>query len=279
MKRIAILLAMMMVMGFSAATFGAADTTQILTLGVESEQVTSIQKILATEGYYAGEIDGIFGNGTEEAVKAYQKANGLQVDGVIGKNTLAHLFDVVSEETTSGLAEKIQEVVVTRGNALRSAPIGAYLDWWTEVKDKLIFPDDEIIIQDYETGRFFKVVAIAGTKHMDVEALTAEDARIIRELWGGDYSWDRRPVIAYLKGQAVAASLNGMPHAGRDDLPYQEYVSNRSVGYGYGYNYDKIKGNDFEGVICLHFKNSKLHKSSKVDPQHQAAIRKAAGLE
>ena len=77
----------------------------------------------------------------------------------------------------------------------------------------------------------------------------------------------------------MAASLNGMPHAGRDDLPYKEYVSNRSLGYGYGYNYDKIKNNDFEGVICLHFKNSTLHKSGSRDSKHQAAVKKAAGLE
>lgn len=266
---------------FSAANFADVAADEVLKVGVTSEQVKLIQEVLAAEGYYTGELDGIFGKGTKESVVAYQEAHQLAADGIIGKETYAHLFELGEhehEEDNDAEKAQVQQVVVSRGGAGRTTAPGAYLDWWKEIRNKLLFPDDEILIKDFRTGRQFYVVAIAGTNHMDVEALTYEDAQIIKELWGGDYSWARRPVIAYLDGQAVAASLNGMPHAGRDDKPYQEYVSNRSQGYGYGYNYDKIKGNDFEGVICLHFKNSLLHKNAVKDSKHQAAVREAAGL-
>lgn len=45
------------------------------------EQSKEIQEILTEKGYYKGEIDGTLGRGTRQAVRAYQKANGLPQDG------------------------------------------------------------------------------------------------------------------------------------------------------------------------------------------------------
>lgn len=50
-----------------------------------------IQERLQHYGYYTGKIDGIYGSGTIAAVKAFQKANGLKVDGAVGTLTLAKL--------------------------------------------------------------------------------------------------------------------------------------------------------------------------------------------
>ncbi|MBQ8653369.1 MAG: peptidoglycan-binding protein, partial [Clostridia bacterium] len=50
------------------------------------------QQRLKDLGYYTGSVDGDFGNGTETAVKEFQKANGLSVDGKAGKNTLNKLY-------------------------------------------------------------------------------------------------------------------------------------------------------------------------------------------
>ena len=41
-----------------------------------------------------GESDGIFGAKTEKAVKEFQKQNGLEVDGIIGKNTMKGLLQI-----------------------------------------------------------------------------------------------------------------------------------------------------------------------------------------
>lgn len=56
--------------------------------GSRGSEVTQIQTKLKRWGYYKGNIDGIFGTQTLEAVKYFQRKNGLVVDGIAGKNTL-----------------------------------------------------------------------------------------------------------------------------------------------------------------------------------------------
>jgi murein L,D-transpeptidase YcbB/YkuD len=56
-----------------------------------SSYVTTLQKDLATAGYYKGEIDGIYGPETVAAVEELQKANGLPVTGAVDKATAAAL--------------------------------------------------------------------------------------------------------------------------------------------------------------------------------------------
>ncbi len=57
--------------------------------GASGETVKKIQKRLSDWGYYSGAVDGIYGSGTETAVKKFQKKNGLTPDGVAGPATLA----------------------------------------------------------------------------------------------------------------------------------------------------------------------------------------------
>ena len=53
-----------------------------------SEAVRSVQRRLKELGFYKGSADGDFGPATEEAVKEFQRANGLSADGKVGKKTL-----------------------------------------------------------------------------------------------------------------------------------------------------------------------------------------------
>ena len=57
--------------------------------GSSGETVKKIQQRLLSWGYYSGSVDGIYGSRTEAAVKKFQKANGLTVDGIAGPATLA----------------------------------------------------------------------------------------------------------------------------------------------------------------------------------------------
>ena len=57
--------------------------------GSTGDDVTAVQKRLKQWGYYSGAVDGIFGYGTERAVKWFQEKNGLSVDGVVGPKTAA----------------------------------------------------------------------------------------------------------------------------------------------------------------------------------------------
>lgn len=60
--------------------------------GVQGSYVVQIQTILANKGYYTKKIDGKFGSGTLAAVKAFQTANGLKADGIVGTETWAALL-------------------------------------------------------------------------------------------------------------------------------------------------------------------------------------------
>ncbi len=68
----------------------AASTT--LRLGSRGTAVLQLQQALNALGYDTNGADGKFGKGTEQAVKDYQKANGLTVDGKAGVKTLAQLY-------------------------------------------------------------------------------------------------------------------------------------------------------------------------------------------
>ena len=54
--------------------------------------VTALQSDLARKGYYSGKIDSSFGSGTQAAVKAYQKKNGLNQTGIAGASTMKKLY-------------------------------------------------------------------------------------------------------------------------------------------------------------------------------------------
>ena len=56
--------------------------------GSTGGEVKEIQKRLKEWGYYSGNIDGIYGSKTYNAVKNFQKKNNLNVDGIVGEKTL-----------------------------------------------------------------------------------------------------------------------------------------------------------------------------------------------
>ena len=57
--------------------------------GSTGSEVVQIQQRLKNWGYYQGSIDGVYGSQTVAAVKYFQKANGLKIDGIAGDETLS----------------------------------------------------------------------------------------------------------------------------------------------------------------------------------------------
>lgn len=66
----------------------AAPASNVLSNGDEGENVRYVQQRLKDLGYLSGKADGVFGNATEAAVKAFQAENGLSADGVVGTRTM-----------------------------------------------------------------------------------------------------------------------------------------------------------------------------------------------
>lgn len=62
----------------------------LLKIGSQGSSVKELQKLLNQAGYNLS-VDGIFGDKTQSAVRAYQKANNLGVDGIVGDQTWGSL--------------------------------------------------------------------------------------------------------------------------------------------------------------------------------------------
>ncbi|MBE5765954.1 MAG: spore cortex-lytic enzyme [Clostridiales bacterium] len=74
----------------------------ILSLGSRGDNVTKVQKRLIQYDYLDGSADGVYGQKTMDAVKLFQRRNGLTVDGRVGSDTAAALgVSLTSSGSTS----------------------------------------------------------------------------------------------------------------------------------------------------------------------------------
>lgn len=154
---------------------------------------------------------------------------------------------------------------------------GEVLDWYEE--GRYVFPITKTgKLTDIQTGLSFYVQRTMGANHSDTETLTANDTQIMKQVFGGSWSWTRRPFILEVDGRRFAVSVSGMPHAGVDGQPFLQNVYNRSDGYGYGQNLDRISGNTMDGHFDMYFLNGLRHKDNQIDPDHQKMILIAGGL-
>ena len=78
------LIAIVAILGFSKYN----QVEALSKYGSRGSEVRQIQEKLKRWGYYKGSVDGIYGSKTLEAVKYFQRKNGLTVDGIAGDKTL-----------------------------------------------------------------------------------------------------------------------------------------------------------------------------------------------
>ena len=64
----------------------------LLKEGMEDPQVRTVQQLLSAKGYGPGEADGIMGEATVGAVRAFQENSGLLADGEVGGDTWSKLL-------------------------------------------------------------------------------------------------------------------------------------------------------------------------------------------
>lgn len=230
-------------------------TYRTLQWGSTGEDVTRLQQELNRQGYLqAAFITGVYNNETVEAVKSYQKANGLVVDGAAGSNTQHKLFNTVPEDTYNPGGGS------TVTPSLNPVEI---VDWYTGDINTFWGRGEVATITDVNTGISFRVKRWAGGYHVDGEPLTKADTAALTRIYGVKSAqeileknlYQRRPLWVTLKGRTFAASLYGVPH-----------------NYPQG---DTIPDNDYNGQLCVHFYNSRIHSSGSVDSGHMSAIQKA----
>lgn len=72
------------------------------------EDIATLQERLNTLGFAAGRVDGRFGESTERAVRAFQRAYGLPADGSVGPDTLRAFVDL-SRSVSGGSSTVLRE--------------------------------------------------------------------------------------------------------------------------------------------------------------------------
>ncbi len=87
--------------------------------GSAGDEVTALQQGLAGLGFDPGAVDGVFGAQTEAAAKAFQSANGLDADGVVGPATWAALDAAVAAAAAASATEAASVA------AAEAAPVAA----------------------------------------------------------------------------------------------------------------------------------------------------------
>ncbi len=209
--------------------------------GDSGENVVKLQQALELLGYYNSDIDGHYGAQTIAAVKRFQKNRGMKEDGVAGASTIRVMF-ATGKSTSSSSSSSSKTKYKTEEP-----------DWFKDNVNSLISKKAVFTIKDVRTGKTFKAKRWSGVNHCDTEPLTAADTAIMKAIYGGAWSWNRRPILILYNGHVYAASMNGMPHGT-----------------------DTIDNNNFAGQFCIHYKNSRTHGTNKVDAAHQKAVAIAA---
>lgn len=135
---------------------------------------------------------------------------------------------------------------------LKERHYGAIIPW-SEAK-QLLPRKSTFSIIDLEKGLSFRVQRRAGSRHADVQPLTKEDTKIMKQIYDNQWSWKRKAILVVTDKYKIAASMNGMPHGG-----------------------DGIPGNGFSGHFCVHFLGSSTHRSADPDLFHQFMVYTASG--
>ncbi len=105
-----------------------------IAMGTKNSEVATLQSYLASFGFYAGAVDGIYGSGTDAALRAFQRDNGLAADGICGTLTRQKLQSSQATNSSSGTVSlgdkgasvtKLQKALRSTGH-LQGGAVGVF---------------------------------------------------------------------------------------------------------------------------------------------------------
>ena len=90
-KRLILAAAILFAVNIFIIAMAQSAAADLYKKGATGDVIVQIQTRLKNWGYYFGAVDGVYGGKTEEAVRYFQRKNGLTADGQVGNLTLAAL--------------------------------------------------------------------------------------------------------------------------------------------------------------------------------------------
>ena len=143
-----------------------------LKMGSTGTAVKNLVQELKKQGYYTGSVTDRYTSSVERAVRAFQKAKGLSVDGIAGAATQHALYNTVpvGAADTSNLTMTIYPA--------------EKIDWYTGGINELWPRGSNYKVYDVKTGIVWWAHRWAGGKHVDAEPLTAADTARLCKCYG-----------------------------------------------------------------------------------------------
>ncbi|AKQ69546.1 penicillin-resistant DD-carboxypeptidase [Myxococcus hansupus] len=184
----------------SSASRAASPT---LRSGARGAAVTTLQNKLRAAGFNPGASDGVFGPKTLAAVQSFQRARGLQVDGIVGPKT----WNALNSAGGAGGSGP------TLRNGARGEPVRALqqrlnvLGFKSGTADGVFGPQTLSAVKAFQQSRGLTADGIVGPKTWDKLGINVQGP--VTNPGGGGGG---RVVTGYVNGQARQISLSGVPN-------------------------------------------------------------------
>ncbi|MEH2364951.1 peptidoglycan-binding domain-containing protein [Nostoc sp.] len=110
----------MLPLALSLSILGAVSSVMALEKGDRGPSVRNLQQNLKTAGFYQSSVTQVYDASTQEAVRRFQKAAGLPVDGIVGASTLQKLENWQAKKPTTR-ATQAQRTAAVSAQAKKSS--------------------------------------------------------------------------------------------------------------------------------------------------------------
>ncbi|MEH2209331.1 peptidoglycan-binding domain-containing protein [Nostoc sp.] len=110
----------MLPLALSLSILGAVSSVMALEKGDRGPSVRNLQQNLKTAGFYQSSVSQVYDASTQEAVRRFQKAAGLPVDGIVGASTLQKLENWQAKKPTTR-ATQAQRTAAVSAQAKKSS--------------------------------------------------------------------------------------------------------------------------------------------------------------
>ena len=228
------------------------ESVRQMVYGMKGSDVIVLQERLNSLGYNVGEVDGYYGRMTENAVKAFQEASGLYVDGEVGPLTMDALmtYELLPEEdpqmrrlSYGSTGEDVYEMQVALEEL--GYPVGG--------ADGIFGFMTETAVKQFQQKNGLIVDGVAGPQTQ--EQIFADDA-----VPASGSSWGSRTLEIGMSG---------------DDV-YQLQVLLMNAGY-LGGGADSIFGPATENAVKSYQRDHGLYVDGIVGPKTRAALDSGSG--
>lgn len=211
---------------------------QTLRKNASGEAVISLQRALAFLDYTTSTL-GVYDNDTVAGVRAFQKNNGLPVDGIAGPDTLAVLYggQAVHGESSANIPINTGKMNPPPQSQIQ------LLHWYRDIRSTLK-NGQTLLAYDPATGLAWTLRIMSRGAHCDVEPLTATDTAIMYRAFGNQNDWGPKGVYIRLPdGRWTIAGTHNFPHGTQT-----------------------LKNNNFDGQNCVHFLRT-MSEAERNDPK------------